>query len=288
MIQAPGITKLKILSEIKKKEVILPIMRKRAIASPLLVGDDVALRTSVMSPDLYDSRITKMIYEHLEFPDDEKKMTFNAFIQEATMVDKHAALWGILSSTYEKIEDEEVNCTKCGTTFKINIPYDELIHDDTFTLWEENLPPSEFVKTVSIPINKSGIKALEVDIGLLPLAYRLGVLRFIPVDKIRSNFEQTKSLLSLSEQMATITKEIRVISDDDVTKIDNLQEILIAYNSYLTYDVIEKISDEFTYFNKYTPKFYVVVPCNNCGEEITYYADMEIGLFRSYLRWART
>ncbi|MEM4385262.1 MAG: hypothetical protein QXD03_01805 [Candidatus Anstonellales archaeon] len=283
-----GISKLKILSEIKKREVVLPIVMERVITKPLLVGDDLSIRSSVVSPDLYDMNITKMIYNHLEFPNRDRKPTFDEFISTITNVDRQCALWGILSGTYGKIENEEVTCNKCGKTFKITVPYDDLIHDDTFTLWNENKPHTEYVRTVEFDINSGDILKLEVDIGLLPISRRLGVMGFVTVDKIRENFNLTKTIFSLSEQMSTITKEIRVVGTEGTVKIDSIQEILIAYNNYLTYDIIEKIAEEFSYFNKYTPKFYVNITCNNCSDIIRYEVDMELGLFRSYLRWARS
>ena len=51
---------------IKKQEVPLPIAQKQAIVTPLRVGDDLSLRSSLTSPVNYDREMTRMMYDHTE------------------------------------------------------------------------------------------------------------------------------------------------------------------------------------------------------------------------------
>ena len=55
------------ISAIKKTEVILPVALKNAIVTPLTVGDDLTLKSSVLSPSSLDMDLIKLIYDHSEF-----------------------------------------------------------------------------------------------------------------------------------------------------------------------------------------------------------------------------
>ena len=61
------------ISSIKKQEVPLPIARKSAVVNPLKVGDDLALRSSLVSPVNYDKDLTRLLYNHTEIMENEDK-----------------------------------------------------------------------------------------------------------------------------------------------------------------------------------------------------------------------
>ena len=278
----PGLSKLSSLSKVRQREVVLPTAKITVVTRPLLVGDDIAIRSSIVSPDTYDSNICQLLYNHTEFPNNSKP-DYQTFVDSITIADKQMLIWGILASTYREIKDEKVVCNKCKEENIVTIPYDDLIHDDSITIWTEPAPPKEYIRTCTINIGTEDIDRLEVDLGYLPISYRLAILSMISIEKIRENFNTLGTILSLPEQLASITKEIRIISpDNEISRINNIQELHIAYKNFLTYDIMELIQKEYSYFDKYNPRFYTHIQCPKCGNMILYEADMEVSLFRNY------
>ena len=53
------------IQNIKKMEMALPICKKMATMTPLLVGDDLSLKTTIASPQTYDRELCKLIEKHL-------------------------------------------------------------------------------------------------------------------------------------------------------------------------------------------------------------------------------
>ena len=168
------------ISGVKKTEVVLPIAHKQAIVKPLTVGDDVTLKSSVLSPANLDMELTKLIYKHTEFikpqiedevveeePDPEAppkrgrpkkqepkiyKPSFNDFVSEISHIDKLMLMWGIYKATFDTFGDRTLICSKCKTEYKENVDLDDLIQEDSITLMEdEKLPFTEYEEIITIP-----------------------------------------------------------------------------------------------------------------------------------------
>ena len=58
---------LKAINRIKRKEIILPIARREAVVSPLSVGDDLILKTALISPVKLDKELMHLLWKHTEF-----------------------------------------------------------------------------------------------------------------------------------------------------------------------------------------------------------------------------
>ena len=66
MIGSDFLNTVKLVSDIKKQEAIMPIARRSAMVTPLKVGDDLSLRTSLISPVQYDRMMIELIHSHTE------------------------------------------------------------------------------------------------------------------------------------------------------------------------------------------------------------------------------
>ena len=55
------------ISKLKRKELILPIAKKEVVVSPLSVGDDMILKTALISPVKLDKELMKLLWQHTEF-----------------------------------------------------------------------------------------------------------------------------------------------------------------------------------------------------------------------------
>ena len=55
------------INRIKRRELVLPIAKKEVVISPLSVGDDISLKTAIVSPVRLDAEIMKLLWSHTDF-----------------------------------------------------------------------------------------------------------------------------------------------------------------------------------------------------------------------------
>ena len=58
---------LKQINRIRRKEIVLPIARREVVVSPLSVGDDLILKTALISPVKLDKELMYLLWQHTEF-----------------------------------------------------------------------------------------------------------------------------------------------------------------------------------------------------------------------------
>jgi hypothetical protein len=97
------------------------------------------------------------------------------------------------------------------------------------------------------------------------------------------------SVYSRAQNMALLVDAIRIVGNKDnqdfePMETDKLQEILMALNSYIPYQVSEGFFKQYNKkFDKYLPKFYKVAKCPGCGKEVRNDFDLEVEFFRRSL-----
>lgn len=280
------------VSAIKKQEVPLPIAQKQAIVTPLKVGDDLSLRSSLTSPVNYDREVTRLLYDHSEMILSEgavpAKENFERFCASTSNIDKICLIWALYKTTYETLGQRSFTCDKenCKTQFKQEIQLESLIQDDTFTVWEEELPFYDFVYPIEVPY-ENFVYLFETRLPSIRDNNRL--MSNLSIDALQNNLNQTGSLFTRREQMTLLSRSISirqkgVVDGLDVPKTDNMQEMLIAFTSYVPHIVSEDFFKQYRdRFDKYYPKFYTNVNCPGCGNLIKFQIDLEIEFFRRSL-----
>jgi len=79
----------------------------------MVTGDDVSLRTSLVSPISYDRELCKLIIKHLTIVDKEqdKKLNYNELVASISNIDKLSAIWALYKATYDNLADQrEMTC----------------------------------------------------------------------------------------------------------------------------------------------------------------------------------
>jgi hypothetical protein len=281
------------VGNIKKQEVPLPIARKTAVVSPLRVGDDLALRSSLTSPVNYDREITRLLYQHTEFMSNDQltKENFELFCATTSNIDKICLIWAMYKTTYETLGRRTFKCNKenCQTEFKEEILLDRLIQEDTFLEWEEDQPFHEYI----FPIEVSYDNFLYVFESRLPsIRDNNRLLSNLSIDVLQNNLNSIGSIFSRSEQMALLTKTLMLkrkeANNETAPKTDNMQELLLAFKNYVPHVVSEDFFEKYrNKFDKYYPKFYTMIKCPSCNNEIRFQIDLEIEFFRRSLLGGR-
>jgi hypothetical protein len=287
MSKANVLSKLEKIKSIRARQVYCPVSKIRAVVSPLTVEDDLTLKTMVSSPDLYDLELSKLIYSKSQFPDiPGDKPTFDQFIEATSDFDKKSLLWGIYEATYSTLGKHSPTCPKCKAKLEATILARDLLHADTFKqTWDKELVFNQYTIPVVIETGLEDIPQYIFNIAVPSIKKHLDVLKLITVDEMKDNFTRFNSIVSKVEELCLITKNIEIQSIDESDTIDNLFDIHTIVQKYITLDVINNIIDKFDEeFKDYNPSFKKIIKCNSCGNEFDFPIDIEVALFRSFLR----
>ena len=271
------------LSKAKRHELILPLLKKRCYVTQLLVGDDVSLRTTLASPDLYEREITQLVYNHLEYIDEDKP-SFNNFLKKLSHIDRQVLIWGILKTSYNVLgEKESIKCPHCETTFTDKVTYDEVFQDDTITLWAEPqdflLDRVETIETVAL----DNISEMKFYTKIPVIQDRINMMGLLGYETVKENFKSYGSFFTDSENLSVITDKIQVTLNNNPVDITTMQEIHITYTQYIPHAISKKIQESYDKkYNKYAPFFRKPYTCGKCKKEFDYVVDPEINLYQTF------
>ena len=286
----PFLDAMRTAVSIKKTETILPIVRKTVYITPLVVGDDLSLRTALISPVGYDRELIKLLVNHLEIKDQPSPININELSSNISNIDKLSMIWALLKSTYENFaENEEVTC-ECGHKMTINIDVSELLHEDTYTIWdkvdkEDNIIPfNQYVYPIQI-VKDDIIYTFQTK--LPSMMDNNNLLNLVPIDQIQYNLENIKSLFDQTLNLGLLTKSIKIESKTksfEPVTTDNLNEILLSLKQFIPKSIGSEFLKKYEeHFDKYVPKFYKTFKCLKCEKENKHFVDLENSLFRKSL-----
>lgn len=288
------------VANIKKTEIGLPIARLAGYVTPLLVGDDVSLRTSVVSPVKYDREMTNMLFNHMEFSAAEGKplkyKNLEQFMSKLSNIDKTVCVWGLYKCTYETLGKRKTKCeiNTCAEEFEIEILLEELVHEkdennltehpeDTFTIWDEETPFYDYIYPIEVDYQNF---TYVFETCLPTIRQNNIILSNLTTDAIQKNMEAIGSPFTRAEQMALLTKKIQLKPKDaksaeDIVETVSTQEIIVAFKSYIPHLVSEEFFDKYgKKFDKFVPKFYKMNTCPVCGNKSRHNVDIELEFFR--------
>lgn len=276
------------LKKVKQREVYCPIGKTRAITTPLMTIDDLSLRTSIMSPDLYDMELTSLLFKHTIFPDTGDKIGLNQFIDNLSYIDRQVLLWGLFASTYNTLGKNDIECPFCKNKWQNEILADELIQEDSITVWDLEVPFQEYVHIISYEVNLPGVYKLEFHTSIPTIKQHLDTLRLVPAEKLRENYQKFGTILSKIEEMVSSTRTLVMYkeeNDPQPTKWTSSMDMHMIVSEFLTMDITAKILEEYNqFFNKYVPVFKKAYTCPACENKFNYLVDPEVALFRQFLR----
>ena len=314
---------LKEINKIRRKELILPIARKEVVVSPLSVGDDLILKTALISPVKLDKELMYLLWQHTAFwfrnqeepqleqpettPDGvimppknggrKKKSKDNTggkyksipeqeFYNTVSYFDKLVLIWGLYNVTYGSLGNQTIKCRNCDKEFDTEIVVDDTIHDDSMELWDESMPPfNQYTEDVDIPLHDDYILKFSVCIPSMADFNRL--LSLIPTSEIQKNLETLRSEFNTEQLMALYTKKLGVYHKDSPDKIITsgmTREILSSIKDCVNIDVATEFFKNYAdKFSKYNINFYSKNVCPHCGEEVKTVVDYEYQFFRKQL-----
>lgn len=279
---------LEALSKVKQREVPCPIIKQNALTTSLMTIDDLTLKTTIASPDTYDLELTKLVYNHVSFPNLENKPTFTEFTNNISNIDRKALIWGIFASTYGTLGKVNIKCPYCDNEFIDEIKADDLIQPDTFTIWDKSVTFNEYVKTFEYICNLDSIYKIEFDISLPSIHHQLNVIKLLTPARLKDNFNKVGNIFSKTEELTLIIRQIKIYSKPDdptVTERFILPKDIYRVISNLPLQISDFVLDNYnSEFSKFEPQFKKPFVCAQCNNEFDYISDPEISLFRQFFR----
>lgn len=281
------------IPSLKKTEIVCHVAKKRCHVTPLSTGDDLSLRTTLSSPSGYDRELAQLLNKHTEFVEEEenKKYPFLQFSKELSEADKSALIWALYKATYDNLdEDREITCpnSECKSKFKQTISMDELIHDDTFVIWDEKDEEGNevpfFQYRYPISTEYSNDVVYEFLTKLPSIQDNNEMLSMISSDVLQYNLEKIGSVFSRPQQITLITDAMRISSKSgkfESVETNNKNEILHTLEQFVPNEVSKNLLKKYREkFDKYAPRFYKGgLACPNCGHNFDYDVDLELEFF---------
>lgn len=276
------------LNKVKQREVPCPIIKSRAITTGLMTIDDLALKTTIAAPDLYDLELTKLIHRHTTFPDLDSPLSLKAFMDNLSYIDRKLLIHGIFASTYNTLGKVNIKCPYCGNEFTDEIKADELIHEDSVTVWEKDQPFNEYIYQFEYIANLENLYKIQFDTSLPTISQHIAVINLIPVEKLRDNFNKFGGIFSQAEEVTSALRSVKVFKSEDDTQPDyyiTSKDIHQIVCNFFPLDISDFILDKYSAeFDKYIPIFKKPYKCADCGNDFDYVADPEASLFRQFFR----
>ncbi|MBC8427396.1 MAG: hypothetical protein H8D97_00745 [Proteobacteria bacterium] len=252
----------------------------------------------------------------------ENKPTSEQFHAMVSEFDKRSLLWGVYASTYESFGKQEINCPSCKDKWNDTITAEQIIAADSFQIWNEDKNFVEYVYPVDIKLKgNSEIDKFRFNCFVPAIKDHLNVLRLVSSEKMKDNFDKFGKILSSSEELSLITKSIELFSpsgevdlsktvqqeangetanhpfakaEEDVKKeaertsdeiIVGLYDVYKVINEFIPLNVVDQVAKAYDEkFKKYIPTFKKPMRCRQCSYEFDFPVDVELALFRSFLR----
>lgn len=274
------------IQKVKKVEIPVPIIRQMAVVTPLVVGDDLGLKSTISSPQNYDNEICQLLFKHLnsmtDGENDTKPANFNDFLVNLSNIDKICLLFGVYKVTYKTFGNKTITCRSCKNKFKEEFNADDLVHDDTFAFWDKEQPFTGYTYEFSID---DGDYTYIFGAKLPSMRDHNIVLSFISPEDIQKNIDGVGNLFAAPQQMALLTRYIKIGKKDQdpqsYISTNNLQEILITYESaipkFMQTEFFKKYNE---HFENYQPKFYKQLVCPHCETSQERRVNVELEFFR--------
>ena len=301
------------LNKIKRKEIVLPIAKKEVVVTPLSVGDDIALKTAIISPVRLDAEIMKLLWTHTDFWKSEEevnseKIKLNTlaakddllktggvyykpkeqeFYKNISYFDKLVLIWAIYLVTYGTLGTREVECEneECKHKYSVEIDLEDTLHDDSLTLFDQDVSFNDY--TVPITIDYGDGYILEFETRIPSMAEYNRLMRLVPVSDLQDNLEKIGNQFNMEQLMTLYTSKMSLYkkdAPDTREETSNMQEILACLRDNVNLNAAEAFIQEYIQnFSKYAVKFYKKCECPVCHTKHNVGVDVELELFRKQL-----
>ena len=245
-------------------EVVTPQTNDSYTVRTMSVQEEERLKGSLLTPTKVTDHLNKCIYECL-VSKPAKVTDFKSFLQNVTLKDRDALLYGLYHITYEEIRNYDIKCGNCRKDYPITVKA-----SDTFNF---NSYP------------EANILAKEIKLQL-PITKTVSIILVQPT--LNDESESLKKLsgsVGYTVEVIVETLIIKQFEEDIETQVEpniykDRSDIIDAYRSLPAKDkrsIYEKYVEE---FGKYNIELKMKSFCAHCGNEEIVNIDLVENFFR--------
>ena len=248
--------------------VITPQTLKEFTIRSLTVSEEETLKASLLTPSTLAEHLNKIIYSCIVKKPDNIK-TFNDFLNNLTIKDRDALMYGLYHVTYKDIHNYDVTCESCDNINSVKIDF---LKSFKAQFWTSDKPEDSILKK-EIPVKfevAQGITAIIVQPKLIDEQNILKKLTFSSDANRDMNLE-----LLVIKRFEIDRKEAK--TPDTIEDRDN---ILKGYKQLPVTDRKMIDSAYAENFGKYGVAIRSIVKCQKCGSE----NDVSIDLVKQFFR----
>jgi len=254
--------------EIKYPEysVITPQTMLEFTIRSLTVDEEEKLKGSLLTPNKLAEHLNEVIFSCIVKKPDSIK-TYDDFLNQITIKDRDALMYGLYHVTYKDIHNYDVTCASCNHVNSVKVNF---LKSFKITAWDKK---DESIIEKEIPVK---FKIAEK------------ITAVIKQPMLRDEFNLLKQIAFASETVRDLSMQLLVISrfeqerDEAKTPItyEDRENILKGYKQLPSTDkkMIDKAYEE--NFGKYGVDIASIVRCQKCGNE----EEISIDLVRQFFR----
>ena len=246
-------------------EVITPQTKLSFTVRSLNVQEEERLKGSLLTPQKITEHLNKWLYESLVTKPEVIK-DFKTFLENVTLKDRDALLYGLYHITYEEIRNYDIKCGNCRKDYPVTVKASSTFNANPYPE-EDDIRKKKIL--INLPVSK-GVKAYLKQPVLLDEVEAIKNLSAAPGLTI-DNIVETL-IIDRFEQDVEAAVEPVVWTDRN--------DIIDAYRSLPAKDkrsIYEKYNEE---FGKYNIELKMKTFCIHCGNEETINIDLVENFFR--------
>lgn len=246
--------------------VITPQTVQEFTIRSLTVQEEETLKASMLTPNKLPDHLNSVIYSCLVKKPETIK-TFDDFLNNITIKDRDALMYGLYHVTYKDIHNYDVTCSACNNINPVKINF---LKSMKANLWPNK--DSVLKKEVKVPLEiAKSISAIVVQPKLIDESVM-----------IKENAFATDAVRDMYMDLLTIKRfEIDVPESKAPDTIEDRENILLGYKQLPSTDrkLIDKAYAE--NFGIYNLNVQSIVRCQKCGSEEEVIIDLVRQFFRS-------
>ena len=104
------------LAQLRNLEVELPLLKTKAIVSPLLNIEDAQLKSLYSTGPTFLMTFNQILYNHTQFVDIEFE-SFEDFNKHLNPADKSMLVYALLTASFTELSEKEFTCPNCKQNY---------------------------------------------------------------------------------------------------------------------------------------------------------------------------
>lgn len=269
------------LTKLRNLEVELPLLKTKAVVSPLMNIDDAQLKSLYSTGSTFLQTFNRILYHHTQFVDIEFG-SFEDFQEHLNPADKSMLVYALLTCSFTELSEKEFKCPKCKDSFiKALIPSEMYAYHSQPKKWQFKDDFLNYSKTIKVT------PWLEIDYKMPTEMDKLKMMDNFSEEELRKNYSETGTIMNNLASLSFHIREVRIKPENGevITLTDQVRDIY-PWLGTIPIDLKTKVikTNEIKTFEPFMPTFEYNLECDKCSNGFKWEGvDPEEDFFRQIL-----